>query len=275
MGVTYKAYDEQLRVDVALKIITPAQVDEPKTQALFLREARAAARVHHPNVAGVVFLSTAPGNFFYAMEFVAGESLQDWRRTRGSLAPRMAVSFAAQIARGLEAIHAQQIVHRDLKPANLMIVATGRGKPGESVDTNPAAWQVKIIDFGLARPFDGGTRSSMLDAPTTGFRGTALYASPEQCLERADIDGRSDQYALGCVLFEMLTGAPPFRSRSLHELMSQHVSQPPPLELLGHLPASLQVRGGAHAREGSREQVSRCRLPGRCARSLRRENRSR
>ncbi len=241
MGVTYKAFDEQLRVDVALKIITPAQVDDPKTQALFLREARAAARVHHPNVAGVVFLSTVPGNFFYAMEFVAGESLQDWRRARRSIAPRMAVSFAAQIARGLEAIHAQQVVHRDLKPANLMIVSTGRGKPGESADTTPSAWQIKIIDFGLARPFAGGSLSSVHEAPTTGFRGTALYASPEQCLERSDIDGRSDQYALGCILFEMLTGAPPFRSRSLHELMSQHVSQRPPLEQLSHLPAGLQA----------------------------------
>ena len=76
MGVTYKAFDEQLRVDVALKIIAPAQVDDPKTQALFLREARAAARVHHPNVASVVFLSTTPGNLFYAMEFIDGESLR-------------------------------------------------------------------------------------------------------------------------------------------------------------------------------------------------------
>ena len=135
-------------------------------------------------------------------------------RRRRSIAPRVAISFAAQIARGLEAIHAQQIVHRDLKPANLMIVPTGRGKPGESTDANPAAWQMKIIDFGLARPFAGNVLSSVADAPTTGFRGTALYASPEQCLERPDIDGRSDQYSLGCILFEMLTGAPPFRSRS-------------------------------------------------------------
>ncbi len=240
MGVTYKAFDEELRVDVALKIIAPAQVDDPKTQALFLREARAAARVHHPNVAGVVFLSTTPGNIFYAMEFIDGESLGEWGRRRGSIAPRMAISFAAQVARGLEAIHAQQIVHRDLKPTNLMIVPTGRGKAAEAIDANPAAWQIKIIDFGLARPFAGNALSSVADAPTTGFRGTALYASPEQCLERSDIDGRSDQYSLGCILFEMLFGAPPFRSRSLHELMSQHVSAPPPMDRLVGLPASLK-----------------------------------
>src|SRR5260221_11546804 len=76
MGVTYKAYDERLRIDVALKVIQPSQTEDPKAQALFLREARAAARVHHANVASVVFLNDTPGNFFYAMEFVAGESLQ-------------------------------------------------------------------------------------------------------------------------------------------------------------------------------------------------------
>src|SRR5215468_2523514 len=74
MGVTYKAFDQQLRVEVALKVIAPSQVDDDKIQALFLREARAAARVHHPNVAGVVYLNTAPGNFYYAMEFISGES---------------------------------------------------------------------------------------------------------------------------------------------------------------------------------------------------------
>ena len=88
MGVTYKAYDERLRIDVALKVITPGQVDDPKTQALFLREARAAARVRHPNVASVVYLNDTPGNFFYAMEFIAGESLADWLRARGAASAR-------------------------------------------------------------------------------------------------------------------------------------------------------------------------------------------
>ena len=241
MGVTYKAFDEQLRVDVALKLITPGQVDDPKAKALFLREARAAARVRHPNVASVLFLSTTPGNLFYAMEFIAGESLQDWLRARGAIAPRVAVSFALQIARGLEAIHAQQIVHRDLKPANLMIVPTGRGKSGQPVEANPDAWQIKIIDFGLARGFGGGRLGTELDAQTIGFRGTALYASPEQCEERGEIDGRSDQYSLGCILWEMLTGAPPFRARTHRELLNQHVAQAAPLAGISHLPASLQA----------------------------------
>ena len=241
MGVTYKAYDERLRVHVALKVITPALVDDAKTQALFLREARAAARVRHGNVASVLALNDTPGNFFYAMEFIEGESLQDWIRSRGAIAPRVAVSFAIQIARGLEAIHAQQIVHRDLKPANLMIIPTGRGKPGESADTNPDAWQIKIIDFGLARGFGGAGLGTEVHAQTIGFRGTALYASPEQCEERGQIDGRSDLYSLGCILWEMLTGAPPFRARTHRELLNQHVSLAPPLERIAYLPGNLRA----------------------------------
>ena len=241
MGVTYKAFDERLRIEVALKVITPAQVDEAKAQALFLREARAAARVRHSNVASVVYLNDTPGNFFYAMEFIAGESLADWLRTRGALPPAMAIGFATQIARGLEAIHAQQIVHRDLKPANLMIVPSGRvSQPGESVETNPNSWQIKIIDFGLARGFGGGGLGTEADAQTIGFRGTALYASPEQCEERGQIDGRSDLYALGCILWEMLVGAPPFRARTHRELLNQHVSVPPPLERIAYLPSGLR-----------------------------------
>ncbi len=232
MGVTYKAFDERLRIDVALKVITPGLVDDPKTQALFLREARAAARVRHPNVASVVYLHTTPGNFFYAMEFIAGESLQSWLKARGAIANVPAAAIAAQMARGLEAIHAQKIVHRDLKPGNLMIVP---------VDGNPEAWQVKIIDFGLARAFAGDGLGTEINAPTTGFRGTALYASPEQCEERGELDGRSDLYSLGCILWEMLAGGPPFRGRTHRELLNQHVSQPAPFERLAHLPPALQA----------------------------------
>jgi TolB-like protein len=241
MGVTYKAFDEQLRIDVALKLITPARVNDAKTQALLLREARAAARVRHPNVASVVFLSTTPGSLFYAMEFVAGEPLADRLRARGALPPQMAVGFAIQIARGLGAIHEQQIVHRDLKPANLMIVAAGGEKRRAESETNPDAWQIKIIDFGLARGFSGEGLGTVADAQTVGFRGTALYASPEQCEERGELDGRSDLYSLGCILWETLLGAPPFGARTHRELLNQHVALPAPLDRLAHLPPSLSV----------------------------------
>ncbi len=242
MGVTYKAYDERLRIDVALKVIAPGQVDDAKTQALFLREARAAARVHHSNVASVVHLNDTPGNFFYAMEFIAGESLADWLRARRALPPTMTIEFGTQIARGLEAIHAQHIVHRDLKPGNLMIVPSGRGsRPGESIEWNADAWQIKIIDFGLARGFGGEGPGTEIDAKTIGFRGTTLYASPEQCEEHRELDGRSDQYSLGCILWEMLTGSPPFQGRTHRELLNQHVAVPLPLQRLAQVPDGLQV----------------------------------
>ena len=241
MGVTYKAFDEELRVDVALKVITPGMVDDPKAQALFLREARAAARVRHPNVASVVFLNTAPGNCFYAMEFVAGESLADGLQKCGTLPSAMAIGFAVQIARGLSAIHEQQIVHRDLKPANLMILPAGREKSRAGADSNPDAWQIKIIDFGLARGFGDGGLGTEMNAQTIGFRGTARYASPEQCQEHGEIDGRSDLYSLGCILWEMLLGSPPFGARTHRELLNQHVAQGPPLEQLAHLPECLQT----------------------------------
>ena len=241
MGVTYKAHDKQLRVDVALKVINPAQVGNAKAQALFLREARAAARVHQSNVANVVYLHEDPANPFYAMEFIAGESLRDWLHTRLPLPPLLAIGLAEQVALGLEAIHAQNVVHRDLKPTNLMIVRTPRGLEKGAMEADPATWQLKIIDFGLARAFAGDALSSNLDALTTGFRGTAVYASPEQCQERADLDGRSDLYSLGCILFEMLVGTPPFRGSSLHELLTLHVSRPAPVTQLARLPASLQA----------------------------------
>ncbi len=178
-------------------------------------------------------------------------------------------------ARGLEAIHAQQIVHRDLKPANLMIVPTGRTKPGETADTQPAAWQIKIIDFGLARPFAGGSVSSVLDAPTTGFRGTALYASPEQCLERTDIDGRSDQYSLGCLLFEMLTGAP-----ALSQQFLARADEPARFRQAAHGPAERLARqpaggGGAASRKRSGQPICRCRCRGQRPREMWRPDRPR
>ena len=237
MGVTYKAWDEKLRLAVALKVITAAQVQNPQAQALFLREARAAARVRHTNVASVLALGDTPGNLHYAMEFVDGLSLAERLRQGAPLPPLLALDLALQAARGLEAIHEQKLVHRDLKPANLMLLAAPHPPHQE-------AWRVKIIDFGLARLVSGEAPAEEEEnvlAPTIGFRGTTLYASPEQCEERTDLDGRSDLYALGCVLWEMLVGTPPFHARTHREVMNLHVHAPPPLPRLAHLPVSLQA----------------------------------
>ncbi|MBS0657041.1 MAG: protein kinase [Verrucomicrobia bacterium] len=227
MGVTYKALDERLRLPVALKVIAPFREHSTAAQSLFLREARAAARVRHSNVASVLYLNDTPGNFFYAMEFVDGVSLEEWLKAQPPLDAATALPLAEQIARGLAAIHAQGIIHRDLKPSNIMLV-------GRLDALGPRT--LKIIDFGLARPIvrtESGTQS-------IGFRGTALYASPEQCEEAASLDGRSDLYSLGCIVFQMLTGTPPFTATSHRELMNQHVGGQIPLERLGHLPTELR-----------------------------------
>jgi serine/threonine protein kinase/tetratricopeptide (TPR) repeat protein len=243
MGVTYKAFDERLRIDVALKIIAPAQVNNPRAQSLFLREARAAARVRHSNVASVLELDDTPGRFFFAMEFIDGRSLKEWMIGRIPIRPALAISIATQIARGLEAIHEQGVVHRDLKPANVMLVRAH----GNSIDlrwdseANPDNWNVKIIDFGVALASLRKGADDTTATQTVGFRGTALYASPEQCAELGEIDGRSDLYSLGCIIWEMLCGAPPFQGRTQRELFNQHVSESPPLKQLANLPPSLAV----------------------------------
>ncbi len=237
MGVTYKAFDGAVAYRRgAGNWITPAQIDNPNAQNSFLREARAAARVHHSNVACVVFLNDTPGNFFYAMEFVEGQPMREWMRAHSSPPPLTVIAVAIQIARGLEAIHEHAIVHRDLKPTNLMMMRASRTGAGPLPELDPETWRVKIIDFGLARAVAAAPGAA---TQTAGFHGTALYASPEQCEERADLDGRSDLYSLGCIMWEMLCGAPPFHARTHRELLNQHVAEPLPMDRLAHVPPSL------------------------------------
>lgn len=231
MGITYKAFDERLQMEVALKVIAPGLLHDPAIQAMFLREARTAARVRHTHVASILTLDDTPGSLFYAMEFVPGQTLQAFIRRHVRLPQNLAVELARQAALGLEAIHRQSLVHRDLKPSNLMLTRTS-GTSGDG----PEAWELKVIDFGIARMV-------VTDADATrtqGFRGTVLYASPEQCLERPEVDGRSDLYSLGCILCEMLLGRPPFLAKSQHELMARQISAPVAPELLARLPEPLQ-----------------------------------
>ena len=237
MGITYKAHDERLKLDVALKVINQTFMNDRGAQTLFLREARAAARVRHSNVASVLFLNDAPGNVFYAMEFVAGEPLNAWLKREGKIVPLVAIDVAKQLASGLGAIHAEGLIHRDLKPANVLLqpaANTATTADGTSF-AHRSALRVKIIDFGVAREI-----ATEVDAVSTiGFRGTVAYASPEQCEEHYDLDGRSDLYSLGCILFEMLAGHPPFAARSRRAFLNLHVTEPPPLHLLDDQPAIL------------------------------------
>jgi serine/threonine protein kinase len=218
MGITYKAFDTNLRCHVALKVIKSAYLNSETARQRFLREARAAAALRHPNVATVFHLGREEDNYFYAMEFVDGETVEALIKREGAVPTLMALKIAAQVARALGAAQKQGLVHRDIKPSNVMFV---REEGGDIA--------VKVIDFGLAKNTSAdGEDSATLT--TGGFLGTPHFASPEQ-LEEREIDVRSDIYSLGVTLWYMLAGKTPFNG-STAQVMSQHLNRDPPLATL-------------------------------------------
>src|SRR5215469_12382434 len=198
MGVTYKAFDVDLHCPVTLKAISDRYVGDKSARLRFLREARAAASVRHPNVASVFHLGRTGKNYFYAMEFVEGETLQQFIRRSGRVEVNLALEIVAQVASGLAAVHEQNLVHRDIKPSNIMVRLKDDG-----------GITAKIIDLGLAKAV--GEPGSQTAISTPGiFAGTPEFASPEQ-FAGIQVDIRSDLYSLGVTLWEMMTGKTPFR----------------------------------------------------------------
>jgi tetratricopeptide (TPR) repeat protein len=220
MGVLYKASDRQLDRDVALKFLPPQWSANEKFKQRFLREARAAAALDHPNICAIYEVGeTAEGQLFIAMAHYQGETLHQ-RIARGPVGVDEALRLTAQAASGLAAAHAGGIVHRDIKPANLMVTEDGT---------------VKILDFGLAKTAEAGLTES-------GMRlGTPAYMSPEQT-RGEEIDGRSDLWSLGVVLYQMLTGKRPFRgernSTIIHAI--RHDEPEPPRLLRTDLPPEVE-----------------------------------
>jgi WD40 repeat protein len=227
MGVTYKAYDIDLRCPVTLKVISPRYLADESTRLRFLREARAAASVRHPNVASVFHLGTIGENYFYAMEFVEGENLETFIRRSERLEPMLTLEIAAQVAAGLGAVHKKNLVHRDIKPSNIMVSLDERGFP-----------TAKVIDLGLAKAPNDPLSEPVISMPGV-FVGTPEFASPEQ-FAGLGVDIRSDLYSLGITLWKMLTGQVPFRG-SLAELANKHRYAPLPVERLENVPQPLVV----------------------------------
>lgn len=227
MGVTYKAIDVNLRSAVALKVISPSYIADELAQQRFLREARAAASVRHANVASVFHLGRGEGAYFYAMEFVDGETLANLIRRSGGLGLDLALKITIQIATGLAAIHEQALVHRDIKPSNIMVV-----------DERGEFQTAKIIDLGLAKAVNEPDSPDAISTPGV-FAGTPEFASPEQ-FSGVGVDIRSDLYSLGVVLWEMVTGHAVFRG-SPAEVMYKHLYTPLPLELLKGVPQPIVV----------------------------------
>lgn len=229
MGITYQAEDINLGTPVALKVINAVSFADEVSRKRFVSEARSAARLRHPNVASIHHLGERETQFFYAMEFIEGETVQALVERDGPLPPRIALRIALQVASALEAAARAQLVHRDIKPANLMVA----GKLDDEYD-GPF---IKVIDFGLVRPT--GPASSESTAAQNGFAGTPQFASPEQAEER-EPDIRSDIYSLGCTLWFLLTGSPPF-SGSMASVFAQHLNSEPPFATLSPLPAPVRT----------------------------------
>src|SRR6201987_4521429 len=218
MGVTYKAFDVDLHCPVALKVISERYLGDESARLRFFREARAAGRLRHSNVASVLHLGRTGSSYFYAMEFVEGETLEKLIKRSGRLDVKLALEIATQVAAGLAAVHEQNLVHRDIKPTNIMV----RLREERGVTA-------KIIDLGLAKTLDESASEAGISSPGA-FVGTPEFASPEQ-FGGVGVDIRSDLYFLGVTLWVMVTGQTPFRGPSA-EVMYQHQHAPLPLEPL-------------------------------------------
>ena len=217
MGEVYKATDVRLERTVAVKILPEHLAESGERRQRFAREAKAISQLNHPNICTLHDVGNHEGIDFLVMEYIVGETLAE-RLKKGALPLDKALEYAVQICAGLDAAHRAGIVHRDLKPANAMLTKTG----------------IKILDFGLAKLFDTEAISAFSDAPTRqrdltreqAIVGTLPYMAPEQ-LEGKSVDARGDIWALGTMLYEMLTGVRPFRGETQASLISSIMNATP------------------------------------------------
>ena len=204
MGVVYQAYQRSLNRIVALKMVREAHLSTAADRARFRAEAEAAARLHHPNIVAVYEVGAAEGQAYFCMEYVAGDTLGKLVAARGPLPPREAARLVALIAHAVQHAHEHGVLHRDLKPSNILLEQhIGDGSAGSNALAVP-----KVTDFGLAKVID---RTESLTR-TGAVVGTPSYMAPEQATGRHDITPAADIYSLGAILYELLTGRPPFRA---------------------------------------------------------------
>jgi serine/threonine protein kinase len=211
MGVVYLAEEIGTGRQVALKVLARELARDDRFRRRFLRESELARGLSHPNVAKVIDSNEADGVLFLAMEYVEGPDLRDLLRREGRLDPERTLELLGQVAAALDAAHAAHLVHRDVKPANILVASGPDGR------------RAFVCDFGLARHVSSpGSLTG-----DRGFVGTIDYVSPEQ-IEGSPIDGRTDVYSLGCVLFECLAGQRPFERESELAVVFAHLNEPPP-----------------------------------------------
>src|SRR5207249_7109108 len=230
MAITYRARDTVLNSAVALKVIDRKGAQNPGARSRFLREARAAANIHHPNVARVTYYGEQDGECFYAMELVKGETLEARVRRDGPMPPALALEVIEQAARALAAAEACGVVHRDIKPSNIMLESDAS-----------EVLRVKLIDYGVAKVM-GPQVEPGLEQTQAGFIGTPAFASPEQFAGAGQlpVDTRSDIYSLGVTLWYLLTGRTLFVGRTMEEIRARQTDELPLEQLKSlHLPGQV------------------------------------
>jgi len=209
MADVYLARDDLLDREVALKVLFPEFANDPNFVERFRREAQAAANLNHPNIVGIYDWGQERGTYYIVMEHVSGRSMSDVLRSTGPLQPDRAAEIAADVANALSTAHQAGLVHRDVKLGNILVSDGG---------------DVKVADFGIATALAGGTDAGLTQHGSV--MGTATYFSPEQA-QGKQVDGRSDLYSLGVVLYEMLAGTPPFQAETPVAVAYKHVQEKP------------------------------------------------
>ncbi|MBT4867208.1 MAG: serine/threonine protein kinase, partial [Planctomycetaceae bacterium] len=211
MGAVYRAVDQRLQRVVALKILAPDQSQTQNSVQRFINEARASAQLDHDNIARVFFVGEDDGLHFIAYEYVTGTNIRELIRGSGRLDPAEAINYTLQVAAALKHTSAAGVVHRDVKPSNIIVTPVGRAK---------------LVDLGLARKEYSESVDELTVAGTT--LGTFDYISPEQARDPRNVDVRSDIYSLGCTLYHMLTGEPPYPEGTMYQKLLKHDGKEPP-----------------------------------------------
>src|SRR3954471_5603046 len=217
MGTVFLAEHPRIGSKVALKAINPEFARSAEVFARFVNEAKAVNQIGHDHIVDITDFGIArTGDCYFMMEYLEGDTVSGALKKAGRLPPDRALSIAAQIADALSASHEHGIIHRDLKPANIFLILR------DDVEDF-----VKVLDFGLAK-LTYGDELGMYPSRVETMMGTPYYMAPEQCEGRAEFDHRSDVYALGVILFEMLTGKVPFGGEGYGEILAKHIRVPPP-----------------------------------------------